>query len=172
MIRMFLNKGIVFGLILLGFSSFLAGCANQVPQDELAQISQTVNTGFKAFTRESLIFCDENFPELTAGIMGDLEVATTQLGILAGGDITAAGVAEALTTLFERINARTAIVDESVAGKILRGLADVAEMASGYFQTYTVPDDVRIIALSIKAGIETGIEEYKNYTVNKALATR
>lgn len=169
MIRMFLNKGVCFGLILLGFSSLFVGCANQIPEDELVQISNTVSTGFKAFTRESLILADENFPELTPGIMGDLEIATTQIGTLASGDITAEGVADVLTALFERINARAALVDDSIAGKILRGFADVAEMVSGYFQTYTIPNDVKVIALSIKAGIEVGVEEYKEIAASNAI---
>lgn len=158
--RMFIEKGVVIGLILFAFS--MVGCSKPIPQDKLPTVVNSVKAGMQAATYMALWTVQTKAPDAYDTVKGDLEWFKTEAEYVMATDVSASSMTKVLTDLIDRLNMRLEFVQDEYVKVAIMTIQIAAAGLEGYFDTYTIPADVKAITGGAIQGINDAIAMFES----------
>lgn len=142
------------------------GCAGKVtPEDRALMTSRTLQLLFEGMTLESLILMEELSPAIVSDMEADLQVAVATMRLIAeAGEVNAATVAAALSTVLARLDERIGFLPPREATRALRLITRAGEIANIYLESATLPESARLYAMALAGGIEDGLDAWERAT--------
>lgn len=157
--RMFIEKGICLGLIIFAFS--IVGCSKPIPQDKLPTVVNSVKAGMQAATYMALWTVQSKAPEDYEAIKSDIEWFKSQTEYVMVNDVSASSMTKVLTELIDRLNLRLQITKDEYVKVAIMTIQIAAAGLNGYFDTYTIPADVKAITGGAIEGMNDAIAMFE-----------
>ena len=149
------KKGLILVALLV-----MTGCAKDVGQDRVVQISQTIRVTSYFLTSQGLTWLEPRAPEEVPGAIADLDAVRTIALKYADGTLSVGDVASSLTIILESLNTRFEVVEGDGVGVILSAIDALSQLVSIYFVEATLPEEVGIYLNSFAIGIQDGLAAY------------
>ena len=136
----------------------MQGCAKDVGQDRVQDIAYTLEDAANFLTSQGLSILNEERPELIPDVRRDLESIVDTAEKYEDGVISVADVADTITDVLRRLNARFGFLPERQASLIEDSIDFLSRQVSRYLTRTTIPDEAAVYIRHLAAGIRLGLQ--------------